>query len=239
MVRARTRCVDACCSRRILATTRTYASSWRAGSRFARWRRLARLTNPAPRCWSRSRRPRAASSRAEEPLPSPLARPGTTCAASPEDWPIRLLSGHAHRLDDHGGVPRVIELVGLQYPGGSEHVDRFRHRVGVDGAVGIAGCRRTDAELERLRRGRETACLIRTEAVLTGQDHAEAPASRGVPQRGSRHAEGDEARDRVASDVDGAQNRAMGIDVALPESLDFDQAVPRSVGRDLIVALRE
>ncbi len=42
-----------------------------------------------------------------------------------------------------------------------------------------------------------------------------------------------------ARDLDRAQRGAARVDVALPEALDLDQAVPGRAGRDLVVALRE
>ena len=59
------------------------------------------------------------------------------------------------------------------------------------------------------------------------QDHGEAPAAHRLAERGLRHADGDEARDRVAADGHRAERRAGGILVALAEALDLDQPAPR------------
>jgi hypothetical protein len=50
----------------------------------------------------------------------------------------------------------------------------------------------------------------------------------GVPKARRRDVEGDVARDRVAADAQLRQRGAAGVDVALPESLDLDQAAQRA-----------
>ena len=92
---------------------------------------------------------------------------------------IALLGNH-HVRDQDRGVQCVVKLVALEHSRRGEHVHRFRHRVWVDCAVWIAARSGAHAKAECAGGGAEAARLVRTEPVLPGEHHREAPAAARV-----------------------------------------------------------
>src|SRR5215475_10327538 len=116
-----------------------------------------------------------------------------------------------HPTDDHRLVFRVVQLVGLGDARRGEYVHGLRHRGRIGGAMWVGAGRGTHAELEVLRSGLETACLIRAEPVLAGQHHREDPARRRcAAERCLVHGERDVPRDLVGADGDGAHRVRIG-----------------------------
>src|SRR4029453_13756363 len=144
-----------------------------------------------------------------------------------------------HPLDGHRLVDRVVEFGGLADAGRGGDVHRLGHGGGVDGAVRVGGGGGADTELELLGGGGQAPGLVRAEAVLAGQHHGEPPPGAGLAKARLGHAEGDEPRDLVGPDGDGAEGGAARVDIALAEALHLDQPAPRRPGRDAVVAQRE
>src|SRR2546422_6215790 len=95
-------------------------------------------------------------------------------------------------LQRHRAMSRVVELVALRDTRRHYHVQRLWHRVRVDCAVWITARRSADSELVRLRGWREATCLVRAEAVLSGEHHRKAPLRPGRAECAGGNAEGDE-----------------------------------------------
>src|SRR5919202_309308 len=107
-------------------------------------------------------------------------------------------------------------------------------------------CRRVElaglahAELVGLRGPLEPAGLVGAEAVLAGEDDAEAPpTARRAAEGGLADRERDVAGDGRRADVHRPDRIPRPVDEPLPEALHLDEAVPRGVARDLVVPLRE
>jgi predicted 3-demethylubiquinone-9 3-methyltransferase (glyoxalase superfamily) len=92
---------------------------------------------------------------------------------------LRGLARGSHALQHDRVVQGVVELVRLEDAGGRDHVDRLRHRAGVNGAVRVGAGNSTDAELEVLRRRLESARLVAAEPILAGEHDRERPARPG------------------------------------------------------------
>src|SRR4051812_3358637 len=82
-----------------------------------------------------------------------------------------------HSFDRDGLLGRV-ELVGLAHARRGEDVDGLRDRRRGDAADRAGDADPADAELVVLRRRLEPTGLVGAEAVLTGEDHGEAPPAR-------------------------------------------------------------
>src|SRR5438128_4536199 len=139
------------------------------------------------------------------------------------------------------GAQGVVKFGGLADARRSDHIHGLGYRAWVRRALWSSPSRSTHAEQEWLWRWGETTCQVWTKAILTCQNYREAPArSRRLRTQARRwHTEGNVARDGIGADVYSTESSTMSVNVALSESLHFQQPAPGGGRCNCIVALGE
>src|SRR6266700_3041698 len=134
----------------------------------------------------------------------------------------------------------VIEFIRLTDSRWSYYIHRLRHRARINGTMRIRAWRSAYTKQGWLWCWSKTTRLVGAKAILARQHHRKAPTRSGCSaQARCWHTEGDEARDSIGANGDGALCGTMCVDVALPEPLHLQEPAPRRVWCNRIVALRE